>query len=808
MVQAQSAQTETHRLFLPLVSSYQEFTSAPTDPSPTPTASPTLPIPVTPPVTTTEYAVVFVSRQIPSNGSVYWDVPNDMPGVMPYSRFRIAAPGKLLVREADGSIRVLIDGTNPTDASLHLIDVNAPAVSYDATQIVFSGLPTGTYDPAAMKNPNAWRLYIINVDGSGLRQLTFSDQDDLDLSQFAGSAGQNQLSQYDDTDPAWLPDGRIAFASTRWPSFAQYGAARTTNLYVINADGSNLQRITAERNGAERPLVDPLTGKIVYSRWWRNHRFAINDLTSITHPDHEYIQHNGLTSILNEALAGNKNLKRNDWHLASINPDGTDLKLWSGISGTFGNGQLNNQAYGGAFTPDGVLYANYFPAPGGGTESGGFGGIRRYERGVYRYTPILGLTTSVNQNLASQNPASHGVYAGAFAGEPDVLPDGRIIVSWAPNYNQDYGIHIINADGSNLGVLYDNAGTTELRARVISPRPVPPVIEDTVIENASLLPPLVEGPYDIDGTFTFDALNVYFNAPVDVDIVSAIPVGSAGSIRFFVDHQRLGEGSFPSQDWPILLGELPVAADGSVKDTNAPANVPLFEQIRTRSEDGYTVPLTGRGFAPDNPIFTGGAAHVAGLNFGRPGSTAKCVGCHVGHTLIPVPDNPEDALWTNLAPGATITVSSAHSQVKHDGLGLIDRRALTGSQYDYWRSDPNEAPDQQWIQLTFPVPVVVRAVRLYNPRFNDQANSDLQVAQATVTLLASSSTTGTLGSALLEVGSAVSGPLSEAGTDIAFDDVTANVVRIAFNDVTGTFYGQTVASLAEIEVIAKGIALE
>ncbi|NJO85186.1 MAG: hypothetical protein HC828_22215, partial [Blastochloris sp.] len=33
-----------------------------------------------------------------------------------------------------------------------------------------------------------------------------------------------QFERYDDTDPVWLPDGRIVFSSTRWPSLAMYGA--------------------------------------------------------------------------------------------------------------------------------------------------------------------------------------------------------------------------------------------------------------------------------------------------------------------------------------------------------------------------------------------------------------------------------------------------------------------------------------------------------------------------------------------------------------------------------------------------------
>jgi hypothetical protein len=168
--------------------------------------------------------LVFVSRQIPPSGSIYWNVPMDMPGVGPHSRFRVAAPGKLQVRNSDGTLRTLVDGAHPIVGSLNLIDVNAPDVSYDGTSIVFAGLPAGTYDMGPASNPGAWRIYQINADGSGLRAVTQSDQS-LDLSQFGPAA--NGLQAYDDTDPAWLPDGRIVFSSTRWPSFSQYSGRNT-----------------------------------------------------------------------------------------------------------------------------------------------------------------------------------------------------------------------------------------------------------------------------------------------------------------------------------------------------------------------------------------------------------------------------------------------------------------------------------------------------------------------------------------------------------------------------------------------------
>lgn len=777
---------------------YVNPTPVPTTATPTVVSTPYVdPTPVGTPVPSSDpidVPILFLSRQIPTFGSVYYKETGSLPGVGPYTRLQVAAPGKLIVREPDGTLRTLVDGANPTQASMNLIDVNAPDVSYDGKKIVFAGLPTGTYEQGArnvMNNPGKWRIYTINVDGTDLKQITFSDRDDLDVSHLSAPA---QFKRYDDTDPAWLPDGRIVFSSTRWPSFGQYGGSRTSNLYVMNADGSDMHRITAERNGADRPMVDPITGKIVYSRWWRNHHNGVNSMETIKDSEGGYEQHVGLTH--NRSLAsgiGNKNLQRNSWHLGTINPDGTDLVMWAATSSTFSKGEDINHAYGGAFTPDGVFYANYFPMR-NMTEAAGFGGIRRYHRGFGIYESILGVTRE--GELVRETPQSFGVYKGPYAAEPEVLPDGRLLVSWAKDVQQDYGLYVVDSEGNNLALLYDNPGTTEIRARAIRPRPLPPIIPDKVKDNASLLPPSAEGPYDIDGTFTFEALNVYFNAPVDSGIVSAPTVGSAGSIRFYINHQRSeNTGSFPQWDWPILLDELPVNPDGSVTNDKVPANVPLFEQLRTASD--YSIPLTGRTFEDNQRNrYTGGAAHVAGLNFGRPGAVQTCVGCHTGHSMIPVPDDPAEALWSNLAPGAEVTVSSVHSNVGNNNMGLIDLRVQNGAQWDYWRSARGQDPNRQWVQLTFPVPVVVRTVRLYNPRPGEKATSDLQVQNATVKLYSDADGT-------VEVARATSGPLSVAGTDVAFAEVKAQVVRIETDIVTGTFFGDAVSSLAEIEVIAR-----
>ena len=759
-----------------------ESTQTPTPvsmPTPMPTASPTppqtpLPTAIPNPIDNLE-GLVFVSRQIPPHGSTYWNVPNDMPGVGPYSRFRVAAPGSLIVLETNGTLHVLVDGANPTAASLNLIDVNAPDVSYDGGTIVFAGLPAGNYYTDPLTDPGAWHIYMINANGTNLRQVTFSDQN-LDLRQFGEGGGS--LRPYDDTDPAWLPDGRIVFSSTRWPSYAQYSGVRTTNLYVVNADGSSLHRITAERNGADRPMVDPITGKIVYARWWRNHRYATNQMDTETDLDGGFVRKDGLTVDRINHVGGADFLWRNAWHAATINPDGTGLTQWGGGQHRLGE----NFMYGGTFTPDGQLIANFFPME-NLTEAAGFGGLRRYQRGPGSYSPVLGITGLTLEYVQPENPTSYGVFKGSYAGEPAVLADGRFVISWASGIEQDYGLYIINADGSGLTSLFDRAGTTELRTRVLAPRPKPPIIADTVATAASLLPPRAEGPYNQDGTFVYAALNVYANAPVDIAMPNAPPVGSAKTIRFFLDPQRTSLGSHPSQDWPILLDEKSIAPDGSVREPGAPANLPMFEQIRSADN---TVP-----FSTD---FGGSATHIAGMNFGRPGQVQRCVGCHAGHSMITVPATDEEARWTNLAPGAQVTVSSTRDAGQD--RGVIDRRVMTGEIWRYWSSAPDQTANQ-WVQLTFPVPVTVRTVRLYNPRPGDEANSSIAVNQATVRLYSDAA-------GAVEVASQSTGALSVSGTDVPFNDVRARVVRVEINGVSGTFYGAAGASLAEIEVIARG----
>lgn len=731
--------------------------------------------------------IVFVSRQILDQGSIFYSPAKAMPGLGPHSRFRPAAPGKLLVREVNGTIRVLIDGANPTAGSLNLIDVNAPAVSYDGQKIVFSGLPAPAAGQTYSQNPGepigTWRLYTINKDGTGLQKLPIPEQT-INLSYFISGAGGTW--RYDDTYPCWLPDGRIVFTSTRWLAYGQYSGMIGSNLFVVNANGTGLHRITSERSGADRPVVDPSTGKIIFARWWRNYRFPTDLLDTVPTAD-GFARHLGLSTQFDpNPPSRGAQFDANMWTPATINPDGTGLAAFS----LFFRGNENmNHYYGGAFTPDGTLYGNYFPME-NMTEAAGFGGIRRVNRGALRYDHIVGNTRRFEHPQITATSFGVESSPSGYAADPAVMADGTLLISLATgnhstltgeDINQDYGLYNIGSTGSaNPILVYDNPGTAELQAQVLAARPVPPIIADSIVNTPSLLPPPAAGPYDQDGTFTFHALNVYANGPVDMDIVNAPAVGSAATIKFFIDHQRGSFGSFPSRDFPILLEDLPVNANGSVRSTRAPANVQLFEQLR---DAGGKVPPTTKGINLD------GGAHVSGHNYGRPGAVARCMGCHAGHTFIPVPPNDTDALWSNLAPGATVTASSQLNSFTSPQYAA-DRRVQKATLN--W-STAQGTLNNQWVKLTFPADVTVRTVRIYG-------GGSCQVPSTAVRLFSDQA-------GLQQVAQNTSGPIAATGTDVAMGDVKGRVVRIDLGNAGAACNNQSSLTVSEVEVIASGASV-
>jgi len=119
-----------------------------------------------------------------------------------FGEFAFADRG-LFVREPNGTLHPLL--TEP-----HFHDVAHPVPSWDAKTIVFAG---------QVAADSAWRIWTVGADGRGLRPVTRTDR--TFGTEPLGAFAVARFSRYDDFDPAWLPDGRIVFASTRFPQVAQ-----------------------------------------------------------------------------------------------------------------------------------------------------------------------------------------------------------------------------------------------------------------------------------------------------------------------------------------------------------------------------------------------------------------------------------------------------------------------------------------------------------------------------------------------------------------------------------------------------------
>ncbi len=690
--------------------------------------------------------VVFVSRNLEHSGNVYYAQSGLLPGMGPFSRFT-AVGGRLLVREANGTIRVLVDSTM-NFGGVSLTDVSDPDVYWDASKIVFAGTE---------HRDSSWRIFEINSDGSGFRRITFTNRN-LNLSQFGNAS--YKFEGYDDIDPCYLPDGRICFASTRYPSLSEYYGFRTTNLYVINSDGTDLHRITTERNGAEEPDIDPETGRIVFSRWWFN--FDRPSRMTAT----------GLTR--DSAFALNNDMA-NMWQAGAVNPDGDALLLYSG----FPESRNGLHTYKPFIMPDGKLISVFIPYT-SMTRTSGSPGIRWFSKGTDRPHYIAGVDQE-DMQLYVSNPPSYGTMQPPYATDPVVLPDGRILFSYALQVeNQDYGLFTIHIDGSGLQAFYDIPGKLELNARVLIPRPVPPIIPESVSRISSELPPTIDpGTYYKNGGFRFDCVNIYTNGEVDQPITDAPPITKRARINFFLNFQRRDTLGL---DTPIFIHSEQIDYAGGVHFDNAPADVPMFEQV---------VDSNGKVISGSK----GQIAHVTGLNYGRPGTGTKCVGCHAGHSTLPVPPNITAGQFFNASTSAAVLQSSyrfINDSSQYPGRRVADRKARNDTLLVNWIA---EGSNNEFVNLKWDLPLDVKDIILYNVKPNPDNGTNIQVTDCELFLCLDSVE-------VMHISS--TGVISGNGTRINVPNLPkADELKVVVKTFTGQITGQPVAGLAEVETIAR-----
>ena len=698
-----------------------------------------------------EVPIVFASRDL--NG-----VPDPDARV---SAIELATSGRLLLREVDGSIHVLVDANQPEADPATPIDVMQPAVSYSGDTIVFAG-----YSPVEM----AWRIYEIEADGGNLRQITQSDRE-LDLEAY-GEAGA-LFEDYDDVDPHYLPDGRIVFVSTRFPGVAPDSRGLATNLYIVNSDGTDVHRITSERFGGDTPTVDPFTGRIVYSRWWRTGQTDI-DFAAGQVEEPEPVPPGspgygggggvrpGTPSSVTPALTGvaaEEFPGVNSWFLAEMDPDGANLAMLSG----FRLDREETQAYRPAFLPDGNIIGLFLP------ETPFVGANQRNGLRVFR--PGAHLSTHVSGPQTFGASGSAPLYVSA---EP--LTNDTLVVSIATDVRRpDYDLFLQR--GEEFEQLFVEAGTDEVDAVPLVARETPPIIEDEAPRLSDQGAQSADEAYEQGGRFTFLVENIFFNAPVDVGVANAPPVGRNLAIEFYMNPQR----SSPSiADAPILLHRVEIPPSGRV-EVELPAGVPLFEVLRLPNGE------IARG--RDGQIF-----HVGGMNFGVAGEQGRCVGCHAGHSMLDVPEDPS---WTNIAPGADISASSTLTQINREILpsadALVDR--VVADPESVWVARQSSAT----VELRWGSSVQARELVVYAPAHADDAGNQQRIRAFHFSTFLNGETQQT-GTVRQEIGS--SGTTAVLDESLPFDSL---VVAISRADVEGAFRGSVTPALAEITVDGRAV---
>jgi hypothetical protein len=229
---------------------------------------------------TVDFPIFYVKRTVPLMSD---DLRLMRPGV-PHADLYMRATASPSATETNITTR--ITGTD-------IYDVKDVAVSADGTLVVFA--MRGPLTPN-MKDvdPPTWAIWQYTIASNTLARVIPDDD--------TANAGE-------DVSPAYLPDGRIVFASTRQrqskavlldendPQFEYQTEDRDESafvLHVMNPDGSNIHQIEFNQSHDREPTVLS-NGRVLFTRW-----------------DH----------------APGKDAM----HLYTVNPDGTDLELYYGAN--------------------------------------------------------------------------------------------------------------------------------------------------------------------------------------------------------------------------------------------------------------------------------------------------------------------------------------------------------------------------------------------------------------------------------------------------------------------------------------------
>ncbi len=326
----------------------------------------------------------------------------------------------------DWKIRTVIDERSPN--SLGTGVYTDPDISRDARKLLFcyKGEPKG-----------CTKIYEINIDGTGLRQVT--DPAPC-VSRYRGRGGGHH-----DISPAYLPDGRIVFLSTRAGGLVPCNNTGVAIMHVMNADGTDLRPISVNSENEFDPTMLP-DGRILFGRW-------------------EYVDKNALTVQ----------------SLWTINPDGSEETAM----------YANNMVF-----PEATLDGR--PVPGTSLIALTLAKHNSTPRGSIAYLDPLKGKNAPAALFNFEHP-DNPTYDRGDSCEPWPLDADTVLFSGRPKGAKRNAIRIMDRAGRRITVLSDPAICLHA-PMLIKPRAAPPVRPDLADRDKRTGRFFVQNIYDgLDG---------------------------------------------------------------------------------------------------------------------------------------------------------------------------------------------------------------------------------------------------------------------------------------------------------------------
>ncbi len=533
--------------------------------------------------------------------------------------------------------------------------LDKPGESPDARELIQGRLPKGNYSTLAMSHDaktlyfafaaraadgekpdfytperRCFHLYAMDIDGGNLRALTDGPNDDF--------------------DPCPLPDGGIAFMSTRRGGFTRcnnpWEPLPAHTLHRLEPDGS-VRALSVHETSEWHPQVLN-DGRIAYTRW-------------------DYVD-------------------RSAAHFHGIwvtNPDGTNTRQ------LFGN---YTQRINACYQPHPIPGTDRFAFLAGAHHANVGGSLVLFdparagldrESGEDDFAAIESLTPEVcypeagdqwpDSYFHSPWPLSENYFLVSFSFDP--LPG----MSSHTKEDTETGLYLFDRFG-NLELLYRAPGISSMYPIPAAPRPMPPVLPGMLDANSS------------DGEFLLaNVRDSHFAFPdgrrvTELRVFQILPK----SETHVANKPRIGHANAESAR--MLLGTVPVEADGSAR-FRAPALKPLAFQA---------VDAEGRA-----------VQGMRSAVYLQPGERRSCVGCHesTGRTggaaanrplaaqrppseLTPGPDGSMPWSFTRLVQ----PLLDKHCARCHDGEGKNTPRMGHGGEGEFTQAYMALASHIRWYE--------------------------------------------------------------------------------------------------------------